>query len=142
MRTKQIMRSLGVAAAGAALGIGVSAGTANAASSWNLQYTQGDLVGAHAWGTVSLSGGRYHVKVNIRDTKADSHGARVYLRATYQDGWGGDRTEVLSASGSGAENSYTWNFDDTVSWFEAKECLTEQGADWTCADYSKIYGSP
>ncbi|WP_435214075.1 hypothetical protein [Streptomyces sp. bgisy034] len=96
----------------------------------------------HAWGTVSLSGGRYYAKVNVRDTKADAHGARVYLRATDQDGWGGDTgPRSRSASGSGTENGCTWNFDDTVSWFEAEECLTEQGSDWTCADHSKINGS-
>lgn len=138
----RIIRSISVAVAGAVLALGATAGTAQAATSWTTQHTQGDVVGAHAWGSVSLSGGRYHVTVNIRDTKSDSHGARVYIRAYYQDGWGGDRPEVLSASGLNKENKFTWNFDDTTSWFEARECLTEAGADYTCGSWTKIYGSP
>ncbi|WP_143660519.1 hypothetical protein [Streptomyces sp. JHA26] len=144
-RLRVLLRSAGTLTAGTALAVGLSAGTANAVSvSWNAQYTQADISGAHAWGSVSQSTAtsRIYVTTNIRDSASDSKGARVFVRATYQEGWGGSRTENLSASGYMAENQRTWNFDYTTSWIEVMECKTEGGVTETCAGWHKIWGGP
>ncbi|MFI6639096.1 hypothetical protein [Streptomyces sp. NPDC050504] len=136
-RLRTVARSAGVAAAGAALAVGVGAGTANAAAyNWSATNTSADIVGAYGWGTVDQAD-RFFVEVNVRDTASDSHGARVYLKATYNDG--GVRTENRSASGLNDEDSYTYNFAGNVIKFEVQECLTEGGAKYRCAGWHKIY---
>ncbi|MFF4243601.1 hypothetical protein ACFYY2_03895 [Streptomyces sp. NPDC001822] len=125
--------------------MGFTTGTANAASvGWNAQYTQADIAGAHAWGTVSQASAssRIYVTTNLRDSAKDSKGARVFVRATYQEGWGGSRTENLSVATYMAEDQRTWNFDSTTSWVEVMECRTEGGVTETCAGWHKIWGGP
>ncbi|QUH02401.1 hypothetical protein HUO13_17760 [Saccharopolyspora erythraea] len=133
---KTAARSAGLVAAGAAMLVAVSAGTAHAATNWNAQNTPADIVGAHAWGTID-DAERFILRVNIKDTAGDSHGARVYVRVTYADG--GTRSENLSASGKGVTNSTTWNFASSARKFEVQECLTEGGAKYECGGWHTIY---
>ncbi|GGX70057.1 hypothetical protein [Streptomyces minutiscleroticus] len=129
-------RIAGAVAAGTALMVGVTGGTANAATGWTAQYTSADMVGVHAWGTID-DGERYILNVNVKDTAADSHGARVRIRTTYSDG--GVREENLSASGLNAVRSTTWNYAANATRFQVKECLTEAGVDYACGSWSTFY---
>ncbi|MEU1056962.1 hypothetical protein [Streptomyces sp. NPDC005876] len=133
---KNAARTAGVVAAGAALMVSILGGTANAATGWTAQYTSADVVGAHAWGTIE-EGERYILNVNIKDTKSDSHGARVRIRTTYADG--GVREENLSASGLNDVQSTTWNYAASAYKFEVKECLTEGGVDYDCGIWTTFY---
>ncbi|MEU6958342.1 hypothetical protein [Streptomyces chrestomyceticus] len=126
---KSVVRASGVVAAGAALLVGVTGGTAHAAVGWNAQYTAGDIGGAHAWGAVDAQS-RVFVKVNLKDSKPnDAYGARVYLKARYSDG--GTRAENLSVSGG--TKSTTWNFAANVVKIEVQECTTKGGSKYKCA---------
>ncbi|MFE6038975.1 hypothetical protein [Streptomyces sp. NPDC056452] len=117
---------------------GLSAQTATAAvppTTWNATGTVADVVGAHAWGTFATgpAADTYVVDANIKDTKADGHGARVNIRAASSNG-----SVVLvsvSASGEGvtAEESFTLKAPITV-----QECLTEKGADYVCGEPYRI----
>lgn len=137
---KRCMRSAGYLAALAstvtALLLGGMSGMAGAATNWDATGTSADIVGAHAWGTIDAAD-RFILKVTLRDTKGDSHGARVYVRTTYADG--GTRLENLSAAGAGATKSKTWNYASSARKFQVQECLTEGGATYDCAGWSTIY---
>lgn len=136
-RFQRSVRSLAVlVSAAAALLVGGTTGTASAATNWDATYTDADIVGAHAWGSLDVAD-RFFLRVNIKDTQADGHGARVYVRTTYADG--GTRLESLSASGSGATNSTTWNYASSARKFEVQECRTEGGAKYDCARWHTIY---
>ncbi|MFK3983396.1 hypothetical protein ACI2K4_23810 [Micromonospora sp. NPDC050397] len=139
MRLRNGLISLGV---GVALALGVGAAPAQAATSWNLQYTPADMVGAHAWGTVGTrSDGRWTLTGNIRDSASDSHGARLEVWVVYDCGFGGERYEQLDASGYLAENRMTWNGDgDTTSMIAVREVLTEAGENWDWDSWVTIYG--
>ncbi|NYV73417.1 hypothetical protein [Streptomyces sp. UH6] len=120
------------------LALGLSVQTASAGIPtvrWDATDTVADVVGAHAWGATGPGpvGDTYTVTVNIKDTKADSHGARVNIRAASADG---SVTLVsVSASGEGvtAADSFTLWGPVTV-----QECLTEQGVDYVCGEPYRI----
>lgn len=83
----------------------------------------------HAWGSV-VAQSRVFVKVDIKDSKpGDAYGARVYLKARYNDG--GPRSENLSVSGG--TRSTTWNFTANVVKIEVQECTTQGGSTYKCA---------
>ncbi|MFJ4774008.1 hypothetical protein ACIP88_33700 [Streptomyces uncialis] len=123
-----------LAGLGALLAVFVMPGQAHAAlGPWNLEGTGAGVAGAHAWGTLTLgTNGRYYLAANIKDTAADGHGARLEVMAYYNDGWS-DRYENLNATGNQATNSFTWNYAPDLNYIDARECLTEQGAEYRCA---------
>ncbi|MEU0071556.1 hypothetical protein ABZ027_18705 [Streptomyces sp. NPDC006332] len=141
MNTRTRMRrraQSAIAGLGAMVAVFLMPGQAHAALvSWDLEGTGSGVVGAHAWGSLSLgSDGRYYLTANIKDTAADGHGARLEVMAYYNDGWD-SRYENLNATGNQATNSYTWNFASDMDYVDARECLTEQGEEYRCA--SKWY---
>jgi FlaG/FlaF family flagellin (archaellin) len=134
MRITRLIRSGALLAVTAAVGFSLSTGTANAAippTSWNATGTTADVVGAHAWGTITPgpAAGTYVFHAAIKDTKADSHGARVNLRAACE----GDCVSLVSVSTSGLD---TTNSDDFTlkGPVTVQECLTEAGVDYICGE--------
>ncbi|MFF9914905.1 hypothetical protein [Streptomyces sp. NPDC013457] len=117
-----------------AVGISLCAGTANAAAPetpWDATGTAADVVGAHAWGSITPgpAAGTYQVNATIKDTKADSHGARVNLRASCDDGCAS--LVSVSASGLNTTSSQTFTLKGPVT---VQECLTEAGVDYICGE--------
>ncbi|MFE7616539.1 hypothetical protein [Streptomyces sp. NPDC057496] len=123
-----------IAGLGALVAVFVMPGQAQAAlGSWTLEGSGSGVVGAHAWGSLTLdSDGRYYLAANIKDTAADGHGARLEVMAYYNDGWS-SRYENLNATGNQATKSFTWNFAPDLDYIDARECLTEQGEEYRCA---------
>ncbi|MFD6275571.1 hypothetical protein ACFWFI_08365 [Streptomyces sp. NPDC060209] len=134
MRSRQPVTSrvlVTSASAVCALALATAPGHAAAATSWNATGTVADVVGAHAWGTISAgpSAGTYTVTANIKDTKADSHGARVNLRAACD----GSCVTLVSVSASGLDEVRTGSFTLRAP-ITVQECLTEAGVDYICAE--------
>lgn len=137
MRLTHVLRTgafLATAAAVATLSTG-AADAAVALTAWNATGTSADVVGAHAWGTLTPGPavGTYVVHANIKDTKADSHGARVHLQASC-DGTCASPVGV-SASGVDVENADDFTLKAPIT---VQECLTEAGVDYVCGEPYKI----
>ncbi|GGW58088.1 hypothetical protein GCM10010503_38890 [Streptomyces lucensis JCM 4490] len=84
-------------------GLFASAGSAQAATTWNATDTRADVVGAWAHGAFSYSdsadGQIAHATVTITDSKADGASARVYFRWRYAWGETSGTFTPLTASG-------------------------------------------
>ncbi|PPK67130.1 hypothetical protein V5P93_003468 [Actinokineospora auranticolor] len=110
----------------------------NLASGWNATGTQADVVGVWERGTATFVNGNLEVTVTVTDTKTDSHGARGYFRWRYITG-GFSAPLSVSSSGKDDTNSrtFSYNRNNVDQWdpFEVKECLTEQGGDYSCGDW-------
>ncbi|MGW2280386.1 hypothetical protein [Streptomyces sp. NPDC001770] len=136
MRLTHLLRTGAVLAATAVATL--STGAANAAvaiTSWNATGTSADVVGAHAWGTFTPGPavGTYVVHANIKDTKADSHGARLNLRGSCD----GSCVSLVSVSASGVdvENADDFTLKAPIT---VQECLTEAGVDYICGEPYEI----
>ncbi|MGW2840999.1 hypothetical protein ACWCWD_24775 [Streptomyces sp. NPDC001493] len=137
MRLSHLLRTGAVLAATAAAAT-LSTGTADAAviiTTWNATDTPADVVGAHAWGTLTPGPalGTYVVNAQIKDTKSDSHGARVNIRSACDGGC----VSLVSVSASGVDVE---NTDDFIlkAPITVQECLTEAGVDYICGEPYKI----
>lgn len=140
MRTYRKRRAAVALAGGslALLAVVAATGHAHAATNnWNAQFTDADVVGAHAWGTVEFGffpGGdsveQAKITINVRDTATDSHGARAYLRV--RSNWDGSILKSASVSASGkddVDSTYVLVPRNGYGDIMVRENLTEQGAD-------------
>ncbi|MCX5395704.1 hypothetical protein [Streptomyces sp. NBC_00102] len=137
MRLSHLLRTGAVLAVTAAVAT-LSTGTADAAvilTTWNATDTPADVVGAHAWGTLAPGPalGTYVVDAQIKDTKSDSHGARVNIRSACD----GSCVSLVSVSASGVDVTNTDDFTLKAP-ITVQECLTEAGVDYICGEPYKI----
>lgn len=132
---------------GVVVAIVVGAAPAHAATSWTIYGTSGDVVGAHAEGTLEFhSDGRLYVYGTLEDTRSDGFGACLQLVAYYtgsdtprQDilcNTYGHGTAVYIGPGPGHYRSYAGNVrhvlgreglrlpEGTIAWGESSLITT------------------
>ncbi|MFD7685573.1 hypothetical protein [Streptomyces sp. NPDC059781] len=140
---RRIFSGAGVIAAGAALVVGLGSSPAAAATtSWaGNDSSASDIVGVHGWGEVTYDSEWVNIYYNVKDTKADGHGARLWVRicnpdrCVYDDTY--DRTgSADSLYGSDMWGKYRWD----VTSIAVQECLTEGTTDYDCAPgWQRVY---